>query len=88
MSNTYRIESHREWARPGELTPTTDDLRLGCLQRIADATELMARRYNDLLEDAQREKRRREEAEQRAYRRLCQIRALKGVITKLGKQVR
>lgn len=86
MSETYREESRRDWHRE-EVPPTNDDLKLGCLQRIADATEMMARRYHDLIDERDKYK--------NAYKRVClyedranrRIAALRGVITKLKKKL-
>lgn len=60
-----------------------EQINAGSLQRIADATEVMARRHNELLAEVgmykrlmERERERRQHAERR-------IAALKGVVTKL-----
>lgn len=50
MSDTYRKNSRKEWSRPDEKI-YDEDLKIGCLQRIADATELMARRHQELLDE-------------------------------------
>ena len=41
VATNFRLLSRRDWDRRGE-APTIDDLRLGCLQRIADALEAIA----------------------------------------------
>lgn len=50
MSEIYKEESRKPWHRIGNLEP--GDLELGCLQRIADATELMAREHQNLVNRA------------------------------------
>jgi hypothetical protein len=52
MSQTYRQESRNDWQREG--TVFADDIKIGCLQRIADATELMAKRYQELIDQKER----------------------------------
>lgn len=48
-------KSFKESSRISYLTegdnPTTDELQLGCLQRIADATELMAKPFIKMVQD-------------------------------------
>jgi len=39
MSDTYKEESRRNWSRNG--TVSNDDIKVGTLQRIADACEKM-----------------------------------------------
>jgi hypothetical protein len=48
MSKTFREASRRDWAFDG--SPTVPEIQLGCMQRIASATELMAKRYQDLID--------------------------------------
>lgn len=84
MSETFEKESRKAWTRVGE--PSVEDLLLGCLQRIATATETMAQ-HNDRLiceRDSARASRDywRSEAEA-AWRRLS---AAKGQITRLKRK--
>lgn len=51
MTKTFEQQSRMDW------TPTNDDgecdnihLQIGCLQRIADATELMAKNHAELVQ--------------------------------------
>ncbi len=67
-------------------SPTHEEIRTGSFQRIADSVETIAKRYSDLLDDAAREKRQREEAEAGVSKLYRRIYALKGVITKLKKR--
>lgn len=48
MSDDFRKESRKDWVNPDQ-APTTRELQLGCLQRIADASELMARDHQSLV---------------------------------------
>ena len=50
----YRAESRKEWYSAENDAPTCNQVNTGSLQRIADAVEVMARRYNDLI--AERDK--------------------------------
>jgi len=80
--STFRAASKTEWSRDN---PTIEDIQLGCLQRIADATEHMAANWCELTE--QRDRYRRWYESERA---LCDkkdrcISALRGVITKMRK---
>lgn len=79
---TYREHSRANWYRADGQKPDLDQLKFGALQRIADATELMARRYTDLIDEAAREKARRERAEQRAERLEHVVRGLRGALTR------
>jgi hypothetical protein len=82
MSDSFIKESRKHWVAQGA-TPSTEQLGLGCLQRIADATELMAKRYSDLVSERDSAVRNlgyyREEND-RLQRKLS---ALRGVVTKL-----
>lgn len=77
--------SREEWL-PAPGGPSMQDLSLGCLQRIAAATEVMAKQYNDLLADAKYQK----EAKERAYRECDRANrsnaALRGVIKRMKKK--
>jgi hypothetical protein len=81
MALTYRAESRKEWSRSGDLV-YDNDLQIGCLQRIADATELMAKRYQELIDQKERAETLRDywqDAHDRMARRLI---AARGQITK------
>lgn len=87
MSQNYRMESRREWISPGAAVPTIEQLSFGALQRIADATELMAKRYSDLIAEAERHKSSRDYWQRESERRERSIIALRGQITKLKKKL-
>ncbi len=63
--------------------PTDVELQTGCLQRIANATELMASNYVKLQKDYDYMKESRDKYRDMSERRDRTISALKGVITKL-----
>ena len=50
MTKTYREESKVHYRGTAEKT-TIEQINCGSLQRIADATEAMAKRFNDLIEE-------------------------------------
>jgi hypothetical protein len=78
----YREESKGQWGQDTE-TLTIEQLTMGCMLRIADAVELMAKNHAELIRDRDRavssEKCWREEAHGIARSN----NALRGVITKL-----
>ena len=81
----FRESSRNDWTRPGGATP--EDAKLGCLQRIADATELMAKDHAKLIREldcAEKSRKSWMESYDRSTRRIT---ALRGVITKLKKQI-
>ncbi len=82
---TLRQESKKDWNPASFNTATRDEINCGSLQRIADACELMARRYQDLIAERDRLKTSRDIWEERARRRERQIIALRGVVTRLKK---
>lgn len=81
----HRKNSKIGWGREveGESNPNREDIQLGCLLRIADATEAMAKRHTDLMPS-------RDYYERVARERLAQIEALlrqraalRGAITRM-----
>jgi len=80
-----RSASRREWAseNPGL---TRDELKVGTLLRIADATEAMARRYNDLLDRNRFLERACESRSSEIEHLERRISSLKGQITKMKKK--
>lgn len=44
---TFEEDSRNTWSRDGG--STMDDVKLGCLQRIAKATEIMAKNHDSLI---------------------------------------
>lgn len=82
----YREASRTNWGTSdGEHRLSLDQINCGALLRIADATELMAKRHSELIaqkESAQRSAAYYEDLYRRCDRRLS---AAKGQITKLKK---
>ena len=76
---TLRELSKQEFTNDG----TIEAISTGALQRIADATELMAKNYIKLQDDAAMYKRWYNESKEQKEKLYRQISALKGVITKL-----
>lgn len=81
MAN-MREDSAKNWASDTGI----QDINGGSLQRIADATEIMAKSYVALIEDRKRYERWYLEERERRHKRDRQIAAFKGVITKLRKR--
>lgn len=67
--------------------PTIENINAGSLQRLAAASELMARNYNTLIEEAARHKRWYEDERDRCRRHARTITALRGVITRMSRKV-
>lgn len=80
---TLREESKRNWTFDGG----TEQINAGSLQRIADATELMAKNHRELLQSRDRYKLWYEEWRAEARRFELSNSALRGVITKLKKKL-
>lgn len=78
---TQREASKKHW----NSNNTVEDINSGCLQRIADATEAMAKNYVDLQNERDRLIARVEYRDERITKLENRIRGLKGVITKLKK---
>jgi hypothetical protein len=68
-------------------TPTHSDIQSGCLQRIAAATELMAKDHARLVDDCNRYKQLFENISNRNHTLRRRVAALKGQITKLRKRL-
>lgn len=85
---SFTEHSRSEWEKhPPSAPPTNDDIKLGCLQRIATATELMAENHASLMEQRDRYKSWYEDKQNRVYALYRSISALRGVITKLKKKL-
>lgn len=84
---SWKEHSKTEWrSLPDPNTAPADDrIKIGCLQRIADATEKMAQSYSALIEERDRYKRWYENEERMRRSADRRIISLKGVITKLKK---
>jgi hypothetical protein len=85
---SYREESRKNWGKDTSRGGLTDaDVKLGALLRIADATEAMAKRHKELIDERDRFEQyyRREQSVRIAWERRAA--ALKGQITKLKKRL-
>ena len=84
MARDLREQSRQTW-HPNSAVPDAKEIQIGCLQRVADATELMAKNYATLIEDRNWYKRMAEDR----YKEILKLRksnsALRGVITKQKK---
>lgn len=69
----------------GHKTASCEQINTGCLQRIADATELMASNYISLQRDLETYKRWYKEQRESNNRMARRISALQGVITRMKK---
>ena len=67
-------------------TPTWDSVKIGALQRIADATEAMAKNHIRLQEEVEWEKNLRKDLAAQLANAKLSITALRGVITKLRRR--
>lgn len=81
MSN-MREDSKKEWLSSKAL----DHLKIGCLQRMADALEKMSGSYSSLIEDRDRYKRWYEEERARNKKLWHRNIGLRGAITKLKRK--
>lgn len=80
MSETLRRLSKNTWTACDK---TLASINAGSLQRIADATELMARRHTELIRERDNYERYYREAQQRNQQLERRLAAAKGQITKL-----
>ena len=83
----YREESRSNWGRyvaEGE-NLDRDAIKLGAILRIADATEVMARSYDQLIAERDRYKRWYEQERDSGMRMSRRINSLRGVITRMKK---
>ena len=79
---TQREHSRNDWNSGA----TLQEINSGSLQRIADATELMAKPFLNLLAENERLKRDLEWYREKYAEKDRKISALRGVITKLKKK--
>lgn len=78
MAN-QREDSKRNWSSNGRI----EEINSGSLQRIADATEVMAQNYVQLQNDRDMYKRWWQEQQERTEKLRRRVAALQGVITKM-----
>ncbi len=86
---SYRDESRVNYGKTisdGD-TLLRQDLEFGCMLRIADATEAMAKNHIALMEDRDRYKLWYDEKRKQLARRDATIRSLRGHITRLKRKL-
>lgn len=81
MSEVFRAESRKDFHRDGQ--PSNEDIQIGCLQRIADAAELMAKEHARLVRDRDYYERGYRERGAEIERLIRQRSALRGAITRM-----
>jgi len=81
---SYRNESRGNWGTQAEKL-NVEQIQLGALLRIADATESMATNHVRLIEERDRLSRLYKESQARLERERRTNSALRGVITKMRK---
>lgn len=82
MAKTFREKSRTDYNN-GTDAVSGEDIQIGCLQRIADATELMAKNYTKLQADLDMYKKWYNESDENRWALERKISSLRGVITKL-----
>jgi len=84
---SFKAKSKENW-EPANGPITNEQIKVGCLQRIADATELMANNYQTLINERDRYKRNWEYQKEESERMARRISALQGVITRMKKKAK
>ena len=91
MSKSWKDASRTSWHRSAGNESGSDipdnQLQIGCLQRIADATELMARNWSQLKDERDRYERWYTEQKSRSDLSERRRAALRGVITRLQRRM-
>ena len=82
-SKSFREASRINWTSGAYSQP--DNIKLGCLLRIADATEKMALHYSSLIEERDRYKKWYEKEKIQVSHLQSVISGLRGTITKMKK---
>ncbi len=87
MSGPFTEESKKGWFCGGtNERPSTEHLKLGCLQRIAEAVEKMSGSYAELIADRDYYKKRFDEERACARRLVKSNSALRGWVKRRGKK--
>lgn len=82
MSDAYIEESKKRW-HTADGSPSTDQLKLGCLQRIATATEMMAQSYSRLISERDNAVSSEERCRQREQKLRNRVAGLRGAIGRM-----
>lgn len=80
MTESLRDKSRLNWLNESN---SNENIQLGCMLRIADATEAMAKRHTELIDERDRYKRWYEQSNRERLLFERRVAALKGQITKL-----
>lgn len=86
--DTLKLRSRQEYSPADGHCGTIDEISLGCMQRIADATELMAKDYRRMQRDLEWHKKSRRDLIEERERLLRQLAATRGVVTRLKKKAK
>jgi hypothetical protein len=86
MSQSYRQSSRGEWFPADGRATDREDIKTGCLQRIADATEKMAQSHADLIASRDRYKRWYEDKSAECEQLARTIAGLRGTITRMRRE--
>ena len=86
--DTFRQSSRLDWLPTQSGGPSDTQIACGALQRIADATEVMAKNHAALIAERDRYERWYKEAKAGAERLARSNSALRGTITRLKAQMR
>ena len=86
-NKTLREFSRDRWVPTFKPKPTKEEIQLGCLLRIADATEVMSKNYQRLLDQLEWSKRQVESYKEKAEYRKHRIAGLKSRITVLLRKI-
>ncbi|MEF3068106.1 hypothetical protein, partial [Pandoraea apista] len=87
MGRNLRDESRKTWTTNGDSAPTLEQINMGSLLRIADASEAMAKNHVQLQRDRDMYFNWYEREYEKRLKLERQINALRGVITKMKKRV-
>lgn len=82
----YRTGSRTNWGTTSGEPLTIEQINIGCMLRIADATEKMAVNYQRLIDERNQYENWWKQARDRENRLQKQLSAMKGVVTKLRKK--
>ncbi len=85
MAKSFKEHSKTTWHNLKDDYPGDEEVKIGCLQRIADATEIMAKDREKLIRDYDYMRGQRDRWQERSEYAERRIASLKGVITKLKK---
>lgn len=84
--HSYREGSRTNWGViKGDAKLTIEQINCGALLRIADAVELMAKRYTDLIDQRDHQQRRADRLEESLYRLHRSNAALRGHLKRAKK---